>query len=218
MAEESANKRIAKNTLFLYFRMLLVMGVSLYTSRVILASLGVVDYGIYNVVGGIVVILSFLNGCASSAMSRFLTFALGSSKEKSTTHYDYKDVFSVAFYNHIVLAVIIAIVAETIGLWYFNTKLVVPENRYEAAMWVYQISILTIFVSFTQVPYNASIIAHEKMGIFSMKMIERVKLVLLALLLKDKWTLLLYRFFYRLNSLYYRANSKIKQILRMNHA
>ena len=167
MAEESTNKRIAKNTIFLYFRMLLVMGVTLYTSRVVLASLGIEDYGLYNVVGGIVVMLSFLNGCAGSATSRFLTFALGSNKEKSSTHYDYKEVFSVAFYNHIVLAVIIAVLAETIGLWYFNTKLVVPENRYEAAMWAYQISILTIFVSFTQVPYNASIIAHEKMGVYA---------------------------------------------------
>ena len=166
MAEESANKRIAKNTIFLFFRMLLVMGVSLYTSRVVLASLGVVDYGIYNVVGGIVVILSFLNGCASSATSRFLTFALGNKKNESNKSC-YKEVFSVAFFNHIALAFLIAFLAETIGLWYFNTKLIIPPDRYEAAMWVYQISIITVFVSFTQVPYNASIIAYEKMNIYA---------------------------------------------------
>ena len=162
----SENKRIAKNTGFLYLRMVFVMGVTLYTSRVILQALGIVDYGLYNVIGGIVVMLGFLNGCASSATSRFLTFALGS-KGGSKERYDYGMVFGAAFFIHLIIAILIVVLAETVGLWYFNNKLVIPDGRYEAAMWVYQISILNILVSFTQVPYNASIIAHERMNIYA---------------------------------------------------
>ena len=162
----SENKRIAKNTGFLYLRMLFVMGVTLYTSRVVLQALGVNDYGLYNVIGGIVVMLGFLNGCASSATSRFLTFALGS-KADGKEHYDYREVFSAAFFIHLAIALLIVVLAESIGLWYFNNKLVIPDGRYEAAMWVYQISIINILVSFTQVPYNASIIAHERMNIYA---------------------------------------------------
>jgi len=162
----SENKRIAKNTGFLYLRMLFVMGVTLYTSRVVLQALGVEDYGLYNVIGGIVVMLGFLNGCASSATSRFLTFALGSSPEKKEL-YDYKKIFSAAFFIHLAIALFIVLLAESIGLWYFNNKLVIPEGRYWAAMWVYQISIINVLVSFTQVPYNASIIAYERMNIYA---------------------------------------------------
>lgn len=162
----SENKRIAKNTGFLYLRMLFVMGVTLYTSRVVLQALGVEDYGLYNVIGGIVVMLGFLNGCASSATSRFLTYALGS-KEGSKDHYDYRTVFSAAFFIHLTIALLIVLLAETIGIWYFNNKLVIPDGRYGAAMWVYQISIINVLVSFTQVPYNASIIAHERINIYA---------------------------------------------------
>ena len=162
----SENKRIAKNTGFLYLRMLFVMGVTLYTSRVVLQALGVEDYGLYNVIGGIVVMLGFLNGCASSATSRFLTFALGS-KADGKEHYNYSKVFGAAFFIHLAIALLIVVLAETIGLWYFNNKLVIPDGRYEAAMWVYQISIINILVSFTQVPYNASIIAYERMNIYA---------------------------------------------------
>jgi len=174
---ESENKRIAKNTGFLYLRMLFVMGVSLFTSRVVFQALGVDDYGLYNVIGGIVVMLGFLNGCASGATSRFLTFALGS-KADSKEHYDYRKVFSVAFFIHLAIAFLIVVLAETIGLWYFNNKLVIPDGRYEAAMWVYQLSIVNILVSFTQVPYNASIIAHERMNIYAFVGIYEVVLKL----------------------------------------
>ena len=162
----SENKRIAKNTGFLYLRMLFVMGVTLYTSRVVLQALGVDDYGLYNVIGGIVVMLGFINGSAAGATSRFLTYALGS-KTDDKEHYDYRRVFSAAFFIHLAIALLIVMLAETVGLWYFNNKLVIPEGRYEAAMWVYQISIISVLVSFTQVPYNASIIAHERMGIYA---------------------------------------------------
>lgn len=160
----SNNKRIAKNTFVLYIRMIVVMMITLYTSRVILHSLGVVDYGLYNVVGGIVVILAFINTSAATSTSRFLTFSLG---EKGKSTYNYQSVFSAAFYIHLAIALAIVLLAETVGLWYVNNKLVIPEERVSAAMWVYHISIINVIVSFTQVPYNASIIAHEKMKIYA---------------------------------------------------
>ena len=138
------------------------MGVSLYTSRVVLRNLGVEDYGLYNVIGGVVVMLSFINSCAAGATSRFLTFSLGSKKG-----YNYQQIFSAAFYIHVVIALIIALLGETIGLWYVTNKMVIPIHRMDAALWVFQLSILSCFVSFTQVPYNASIIAHEKMNVYA---------------------------------------------------
>lgn len=158
----SGNKQIAKNTVFLYFRLLFVMGVSLYTSRVVLQILGVSDYGLYNVVGGVVAMLSFLNGAASSATSRYLTFNLGLNDKKG-----YQQTFSAAFFIHLGIAVVIFIFAETIGLWFLQNKLLIAEDRMDAALWVYQLSVLTCFVTFTQVPYNASLIAHEKMNVYA---------------------------------------------------
>ncbi len=158
----SENKRIARNTGFLYVRLVVVMLISLYTSRVVLQTLGVVDYGLNNVIGGIVTMLTFLNGCASASTSRFLTFSLG---KKNT--YRYSDVFCMAFNIHLFLAILIVFAAETVGLWYFYNKLVVPPERQFAALWVYHISVLCILVSFTQVPYNASLIANEKMSMYA---------------------------------------------------
>lgn len=157
----SENTRIAKNTGFLYLRMLVVMAVQLITSRVVLQVLGVVDYGIYNVVGGVVVMLSFLNGCAAGATSRYLTYSLGSDK------YDFKRVFGASFTIHTLIAILIVILGETIGLWYVYNKMVIPPDRLHAALVVYHISIITVLVSFTQVPYNASIIAHERMKVYA---------------------------------------------------
>lgn len=177
------NKRIAKNTAFLYIRMLFVMGVTLFTSRVVLQALGVVDYGLYNVIGGIVVMLGFLNSCASSATSRFLTFALGD-KTVGKERYDFAKVFSTSFSIHLAIAFVIVLLAETVGLWYFNNKMVIPEDRYDAAMWVYQISIVNVFISFTQIPYNASIIAHEHMKIYAFVGIyEAISKLLIAYLI-----------------------------------
>lgn len=156
------NKRIAKNTLFLYFRMMSVFVVSLYTSRVILAALGVVDYGIYNVVGGVVMMFSFINSSMSTSTQRFLTFELGRghiSRLKST--------FAASLNVHIFLGLIIVFLAETIGLWFVNEKLVIPPDRMLAANIVYQCCVWSFFVSITQVPYNASLIAHEKMSIYA---------------------------------------------------
>lgn len=161
-AEQSSNKRIAKNTVMLYIRMLLSMLVGLYTSRVVLQTLGVEDYGIYGVVGGIVSMMGFLNSSMSGATSRFLTMAIGKGEEENTAK-----IFSSALIVHICIALIVLFVSETIGLWFFYNKLVIPEARISAAFWVYQGSIFSAILSITQVPYNASIIAHEKMDVYA---------------------------------------------------
>lgn len=162
MSENSSNKRIVKNTIFLYVRMMVVMIVALFTSRIILNTLGATDYGIYNVVGGIVTIVAFLNSALGGSTSRYLTFALGEGileKQKKT--------FGAALNLHICIALLVLIVGETIGLWFFYEKMIIPEDRVSAALWVYQFSIVTTMISFTQVPYNASLIAHEKMSIYA---------------------------------------------------
>lgn len=163
MSETSANnKRIAKNTLLLYFRMLFLMLISLYTSRVILNALGVEDYGIYNVVGGVVTMFSMLSGSLSAAISRFITFELGTGDREKL-----KRVFSSSVTIQIAIALIILILAETIGLWFLNEKMVIPENRMTAANWCFQFSIATFAINLISVPYNAAIIAHEKMSAFA---------------------------------------------------
>ena len=156
------NKRIAKNTLFLYFRMMLTMGVSLYTSRIVLATLGIEDYGIYSIVGGIIVMFGFLNSSMSGATSRFLTYELGQDNYEKL-----KKTFSAALTVHFIIAGIIFILGETIGLWWLENKLVVPLERMTSARWVYQLSIISAMISITQVPYNATIIAHERMNIYA---------------------------------------------------
>lgn len=158
----SDNKRIAKNTAFLYLRQLIIMVVSIYTSRVILDVLGASDYGIYNVVGGIVTMMSFLNGALGASSSRFLTYELGRKDQNKLNL-----TFSASLNLHICVALIVLVVGETLGLWFFNEKLVIPDERMTAAFWVYQFSIITTMISFTQVPYNASLIAHENMGIYA---------------------------------------------------
>ena len=162
MSNSANNKRIAKNTVLLYVRMLLSMGVSLYTSRVVLNTLGVEDFGIYNVVGGIVVMFSFLNSAMSSATQRYLSFALG---QKDYT--ELKKLFSITVNIHLLIALVIVFLAETVGLWVLNTELNIPESRMVAANWVYQFSVLTFFVVVVSVPYNAVIISHERMSVYA---------------------------------------------------
>lgn len=174
----SDNKRIAKNTMFLYFRMFLIMGVSLYTSRVVLATLGVVDYGLYNVVGGIVTMFSFLNGSLGAATSRYITFELGKKNYEGLNK-----IFNVALLTHIFIGIIIVLLAETIGLWFFYEKMIIPEERFNAAFWVYQISIFSTLISLTQVPYNATIIAHENMKVYAYVGIVEVILKLVVVFL-----------------------------------
>jgi O-antigen/teichoic acid export membrane protein len=156
------NKRIAKNTLLLYLRMLFLMCISLYTSRVILQTLGVQDFGIYNVVGSFVALFAVVSKSLSAAASRFLNFEMGKCNAERLSK-----VFSTTLIIHILLALIIAIMAEVIGVWFVNNKMVVPHDRLYAANWAFQISILTFCVNLITVPFNAAIIAHERMKIFA---------------------------------------------------
>lgn len=174
MTNSENNKLIARNTVLLYFRMFLTMGVSLYTSRIILNTLGIVDFGIYNVVGGVVMMFSFLNASMSSATQRFLSFELG-----RNDYIQLKKVFSMSVNIHAIIAVAVLILAETIGLWFLNTKLIIPIERIEAANWVFQFSILSFMVTIMSVPYNATIIAHERMKIYAYVSIAEVILKLI---------------------------------------
>lgn len=163
MTDFSANnRRIAKNTLLLYFRMFFIMAVSLYTSRVVLNTLGIEDFGIYNVVGGIVAMFSFINYAMASGTQRYLTFELGKGNF-SQLH----KIFNTSIYIHALIAGIIIILAETVGLWFLCNKMTIPADRMTAALWVYQLSILSSVVMIMSVPYNAIIIAHEKMSAFA---------------------------------------------------
>ena len=173
-------KVVAKNTIILYFRLLFTMAVSLYTSRVVLDTLGVSDYGIYNVVGGFVTMFSLISGAMTTATQRFLSFAIGEGKTKEVT-----SLFSTAVIIHIGLALIILIAGETIGVWFVANKMNFPPGRYTAAIWVFEFSLLTFLVSVINVPYNAAIIAYEKMSAFAyISIIEVVlKLVIVYLLL-----------------------------------
>lgn len=158
----SDNKTIAKNTIFLYVRTFITMIISLYTSRVILQVLGIDDYGIYQAVGGIVGFLSFLNSALSAGTSRFLTYELGTGNKEKL-----KNTFSTTLTVHIILAFVIVVLGETLGLWYFNTKMVIPDERFNAAVWVFHLSMITAVISIVSVPYNSAIIAHERMKIFA---------------------------------------------------
>lgn len=177
-SSQNNNKRIAKNTLMLYIRMLLSVVVSLYTSRVVLEVLGVEDYGIYGVVSGVVAMFSFLNASMSGATSRFLTFEMGRGDELRL-----RDTFSSALIIHIGIAVVVFILAETVGLWFLCNKLVIPDGRMLAAHWVYQCSVISAMLAITQVPYNALIIAHERMGVYAYIEILNVVLKLLIVYL-----------------------------------
>lgn len=157
---------------------MLTMVISLYTSRVILQVLGVDDYGIYQAVGGIVGFLSFVNNALSTGSSRFITFGLGENNPQKL-----KNIFSTTLTAHIGLAMIIAILAETVGLWFLHNKLVIAPDRLGAAEFVFHLSVLTAFFSLTQVPYGACVIAHEKMGVFAYVSIIEVTLKLLAVYL-----------------------------------
>lgn len=213
------NKRIAKNTILLYGRMLLIMAVSLYTSRVVLNTLGVEDYGIYNVVGGIVTMFAFLNGAMVTSTQRYLTFELGKGDQEKL-----KTVFTTSLQIHLIIAVIVLILGETVGLWFLYNKMVIPDNRMVAAQWVFHLSILTMMIQIMSVPYNSLIVAHEQMGVFAaISIIEVVlklaivfvlvighfnKLIMYAVLLAS--VQLLIRFFYTLYCKHHYKESKRK--------
>ena len=170
-------KRIAKNTMMLYIRMMFSMLVSLYTSRVILAALGVEDYGIYNVVGGFVAMFSLFSTSLSASVSRYLTFELGKQDKKQL-----RLVFTTSLFIHLLLGLVILILAEIVGVWFLNTHLTIPESRLYAANWVFQASLISFVFALLGVSFNASIISHEKMGAFAAIGIGDVTLRLLIVL------------------------------------
>lgn len=156
------NKRIAKNTLFLYFRTILIMLVTLYTSRVVLNTLGVDDFGIYNAVGGVVSMFAVISGALSNAISRYITFGIGKRNMEQL-----KVIFCTSVSIQIVIAIIIFVLCEMVGLWFLNNKMNIPANRIMAANWVLHCSLLTFVINLICMPYNACIIAHEHMNAYA---------------------------------------------------
>jgi O-antigen/teichoic acid export membrane protein len=156
------NKRIAKNTLFLYMRMFLVMGVSLFTVRIILNALGVIDYGIYNVVGGITILFSFLSNTMAHASQRFFAYELGCNNRQKLVL-----LFKANMTIYAIISLIVIALTETVGLWFLNEKMQIPVDRILAAQWVYQFSIFAFIFSMFATPYKAVILAREKMSLFA---------------------------------------------------
>lgn len=159
----SDNRRIANNTLYLYLRSLIVLLISLYSSRLLLSTLGVVDYGIYNVVGGVVALLSFLNTSMAATYQRYFNFEIGKYNQFAVTK-----LFKTSLTVQIIYAAVILILAETLGLYYVNNYLVLPPERLFSAKMVYQISLLSFMISMLQVPFSALIISHERMRVFAL--------------------------------------------------
>lgn len=187
-----SDRRIAKNTLMLYARTFITLAISLYTTRVVLKTLGETDYGIYNVVGGVVVLFTFISNSVSSAIQRFLNFELG-----KTDNADIRKVFSMSVNAIVLITVAILIFAESLGFWFVSTQLNIPEERMNAALWAYQLSVITCCFTILRVPHNAAIIAYEKMSFYAyLSIIEAVlKLILVFFLVYLSWDkLLLYSF------------------------
>lgn len=173
---DTNKKIIAKNTVFLYFRMMLTMIIALYTSRIVLNVIGVEDYGIYQTVGGIVALLSFVNGALSSGSSRFLTFELGTGNKEKL-----EKTFVTTFTIHVILSIVVILIAEPIGLWLINNRLVIPDGRLDAAVFTFHVSLFASFFTIIQVPFVASIISHERMVVYAYVSIVEVVLKLAIL-------------------------------------
>lgn len=176
-----SNKRIAKNTLYLYFRSALIMLVSLYASRIVLNALGAQDYGIYNVVAGIISMVSFFNTSLAFAVQRYLNYEM----RKGSINV-LRSIFTISILGNCILSIIIVLLAETVGFWFIKTQLVIPVDRLQAAIWVYQCSIFTFVTVVLGTTYNAVIIAHEKMSIYAYISIIEVILNLFAALLLNE--------------------------------
>lgn len=163
MLTHSTNKkRIAKNTFMLYIRMLFLMIVNLYTSRVILQALGVEDYGVYNAIAGFIAMFSMVSSAIAGAISRFITFVLGQGDRDKL-----KKVFSTAIIIQLTLAAIVVVLVEIVGVWFLNTHMTIPDGREVAANWVLQFALVTFVLNLWSTPYNAALIAHEKMAAFA---------------------------------------------------
>lgn len=163
------NKRIAKNTMLLYIRMILTMLVSLYTSRVVLNTLGVNDFGTYNVVGGVVTMLTFFNGAMAAATQRFLSYEIGLNDMVQL-----RKTFNAAQNIHIIIAILVFVLAETLGIWFLKTYINIPDTRIGAVYWMYHFSVLTFLITIIQVPYNSLLIARERFSVYAYMSIVEV--------------------------------------------
>lgn len=172
----SSTNNIAKNSLFLYLRMFVNMGVGLFTAGIVLNTLGITDYGIYNIVGGFVSMFGFLNSSMSSATQRFLSFDIGKNDREQL-----RKTFSTTVTIHLVIALLIVLLLETFGLWYINHKLNVPANRMEVVNIVFQLSVFSAFFGIIQVPYNALITAHERFNVYAYISLVEIAFKLLIL-------------------------------------
>lgn len=158
----SNNKRIAKNTIMLYIRMLILMLISLYTSRVVLQELGVVDFGIYNIVGGVIVLFSFINGAMVTSIQRFLNYELGRNNMQEA-----EKIFAASINIYLIISILFLIISETVGIWFLNAYIKIPIHRINAANWVFQLTIIATILNTFRAPYNAVIIAYEKMTFYA---------------------------------------------------
>lgn len=178
-SDNNDNRRIAKNTMFMYLRMFITLCVNLFTSRVVLNALGVEDYGLYNVIGGIIAMFGFINGAMINTTSRFITFYLGKNDMKKLT-----EIFNMSFLIHFFIALIIVLFGETLGLWFLHNKMTIPESRMFASEWLFHLSIINMVLVILTVPYNATIVAHEKMSAFAyISILDSILKLLIALAL-----------------------------------
>ena len=211
------NKLIINNTIFLYVRTIISIIISLFTTRIVLEKLGVNDYGLYQVVGGIASMICYIiNGPLAMSSSRFITYEIG--RNNGTERL--KTVFSSLFFVHVLIGLFVILIAETIGLWVLYNKINIPTDRFEAALFTYQLSIITTFIGITQVPYTATIIGHEKINIYAYTSIIDViiKLLIVYLLGVSNWDrlklysllLFLLQFFLTIYYRYY-CNNKFKE-------
>lgn len=179
MPDNSSNtQRIAKNTTLLYIRMMVVMVINLYTVRLVLNALGAEDYGINNVVAGVITMLMSVSSVLSTATQRYYSYSISENKLERL-----RNIFSTSINIFALLSLIVFILGETVGLWFVNTQLVIPDERMNAANWIYQFSIFSFIFTFIQVPYSAATIAHEDLGIFALISITECVLKLIAALL-----------------------------------
>lgn len=176
MSAQNSNRLIVRNTFFMYFRMFITMAIGLYSSRIILNTLGIESYGIYNIVGGVIILFSFISNALRNSTQRFLSFELGRQGKGSL-----QKIFNAAIQCHIYICIVLLILAETIGLWFTETQLNIPSSQEAAVGYVYQFSVITFILHVLQVPYNSLIISYEKMGFYAYLSIIEAALKLLLL-------------------------------------
>ena len=176
----SNNKRIAKNTLMLYARMFLTMPITLYSSRVVLNALGIDDFGLYSVVGGFVAMFAIISNSLTASISRFITYELGVNDNDGQL----RKVFSTTIIIQLLISCIVILLSETLGIWFLNVHMNIPSERLFATNWVFQFSLLSFIINLMSIPYNASIVAHEKMGAFAyISIVQAIGTLLVAFLI-----------------------------------